>query len=47
MILGLLYPLGATNLHSHTGAMVGLCSQDMTGDSKPADFDCFEYKVEQ
>jgi len=29
-----------------TGAMVGLCSQDMTGDRKPADFDWFEYKVD-
>lgn len=28
-----------------TGAMVGLCTQDMTGDRKPADFDWFEYKI--
>lgn len=28
-----------------TGAMVGICCQDLTGARKPADFDWFEYKA--
>jgi len=28
-----------------TGAMVGICCQDLTGSRKPADFDWFEYKA--
>lgn len=27
-----------------TGAMIGICCQDLTGSRKPADFDWFEYK---
>lgn len=30
--------------HSFTGTMIGLCCQDLSGQSKHADFDWFEYK---
>jgi xylan 1,4-beta-xylosidase len=29
---------------SFTGAFIGLCVQDLSGDRKPADFDWFEYR---